>query len=116
MKLKLIDLLNSVEILEKLKNEKFEDGVTTFKIARNIKRVNEELSLFYQAKESILTEFGIKNNEKIPVEKRDEFTKAINNILAQTIDIDILQINPSKISGYSPMEILFIDWMLDLNS
>jgi hypothetical protein len=40
----------------------------------------------------------------------------MNDLLMQEVEINILTINPEKLSGYSPLEFLSIDWMLDLDA
>jgi hypothetical protein len=118
VKLKISELLNSTAILDKLMSEQFDDGLIAYKLARNIKLIDNELIHYEAARKALLEKHGEKNKDnklEVPVPKRDEFTKQLNEILAQEIDINILTINPEKLSCHSPLEFLSIEWMLEMN-
>jgi hypothetical protein len=105
VKIKLIDILNSIETLEKLNQERFEDGITSYRVARNIKNINIELEHIDKAKNMLIEKYGER-------EKRDTYNKEVNSLLEEEIELNILQISPAKLSGHSPMEFLSIYWML----
>ena len=118
MKLKLIDMLNANDILEKLSIIKFADGVTSYKLLRNIKNISAELTHFYEIKNKLIEQYGNKKNDgsyEVPVSNRDEFMKQLNELLQQEVEINVLTINPEKLSGYSPVDFLAIDWMITLD-
>jgi hypothetical protein len=115
VKIKLIDILNSIETLEKLNQERFEDGITSYRVARNIKNINIELEHIDKAKNMLIEKYGERDDKgamSIPKEKRDTYNKEVNSLLEEEIELNILQISPAKLSGHSPMEFLSIYWML----
>lgn len=95
MKIKLIDILNSREVLLKLANIKFEDEETTLKLLHNIKKINPELFNFDENKKRLT----------------DEYNKQMIEMLEKEIDINIQPIDPVKIFGFSAIELLSLDWL-----
>ena len=123
MNIKLITLLDSKMVLEKMGNSKEYDGVTNYKIARNISVVNPELTNFEKAQNELIEKYGAKLKDKDGNETKemkvtsvnmDIFAKEVTEILETEFDLDILLINPEKITGLSPFEMMAIDWMLKL--
>ena len=114
MKIKLFYILKSKDILEKLGSMKFDDGLTCYKIARNIKNINPELANFENIKKDLITKYGNKEGDNITVsqDNMDEYNKQINEILQQEIEINILPLSPEKLSGISPFDFLALDFML----
>ena len=115
MKIKLLDILNSKEVLIKLGDTSFSDGLTSYKIARNIKKINPEIETFEVSKKNLIQKYGKKegDTEPLPQKSIDEYNMQMNEILAQEVDIDVSFISPEKLSGISPFELMAIDWMLE---
>lgn len=115
MKIKLLDILNSKDVLIKLGDTVFNDGLTSYKIARNIKKVNPEIETFELAKKNLIEKYGKKegDTEPLPQKNIDEYNMQMNEILAQEVDIDVSFISPAKLSEISPFELMAIDWMLE---
>jgi hypothetical protein len=116
MKIKAIDILNSKEVLTKLGSVKFEDGITSYKLIRNIKNIGFEMDNLERAKAELFIKYGTRDKDttKIPDDKKDQFLKELNALLGMEVEIDILPISPEKISGFSPFELMPIDWMFEI--
>jgi len=115
VKIKLLDILNSKEVLKKLGDMAFNDGLVCYKIARNIKNINPEIENFEIIRKDLILKYGKKEGDTEPLsqENVDEYNKQINEILQQELEINILQIAPEKFSGISPVQLMSIDWMLE---
>ena len=121
MKVKLIDLLNSKLVLKKIGESKDYDGVTCYKISRNIDIANPEFArfekhqaeLFEKYAESTKDESG-EEIKRIPDEKTGDADKELFEIVESEIELDIMYINPEKLTGLSPLEMMAIYWMLKL--
>jgi hypothetical protein len=109
--------LNSEQTLDKLSKESLADGVTTYKLTRNIRVLTEEVVSFNEARQKLIERYGEKKEEsiEIPPSNRDAFLKELNELFNQEIDVNILTINPEKLPGHSPLEFLTVEWMLELS-
>lgn len=117
MKIRLVDILNSKDILNKLASIKLEDGVTSFKLAHNSNKINPELIAFEKIKEDLIITYGEKKEGdiiEVPQKNRDEYNKQIIKLLEQELELDILLIDPAKISGISPGELMPVEWLFKL--
>ncbi len=124
MKLKLLDILNSKNILEKLGERKDFDGLTTLKISRNIDKLNPERVKFDEVNRELIIKLGEKKEVEIEGKKEeryqvlptnmDEYFKQLNEILQQEMEIDILLLDPIKITGFSPLELMAVQWMFQI--
>jgi len=116
MKIKAIEILNSKDVLTKLGSTKFEDGITSYKLIRNIKNIGFELDNLERAKTEVFLKYGTKEKDttKIPNDKKDQFFKELNNLLGMEVEVDILLISPEKISDFSPFELMPVDWMFEI--
>jgi hypothetical protein len=117
VKIKLIDLINSREILIKLASSRLEDGLTSLKLARNTKNINAELKIFDDVRNNLLLKYGEKKENgmvEVSAFNAEEYNKQMKEILEQEIDIDILLLNPEKTPGFSAMELLPIEWIFEI--
>jgi|APFre7841882654_1041346.scaffolds.fasta_scaffold154422_1 hypothetical protein len=117
MKIKLSDILNSKTILEKLGSTKFEDGLIIYYLIKNIKNLSNEVDNFEKARISLVEKYGIKKENgisEVTQENKDIFNKEINAIVAEEVEVNIFPINPSKISGFTPFELMPIEWLLEV--
>ncbi|MCK9371386.1 hypothetical protein M0R04_15840 [Candidatus Dojkabacteria bacterium] len=121
MKVKLLDLLTSKPVLQMIGESKEYDGVTTYKIGRNIDVINPELirfeksqkDLFEKYSETVVDESG-EETKKIPDEKLNDANKDLEEITESEVELDIMYINPEKFGGLSAVEMMAIDFMLKL--
>jgi len=78
-KIKLLVLLNNKEIIEKLKNLKLSliGGDKVFQLRKNLKKMEEEIKLFDEAKEKYILENGVEaENGGFLIEGEEEIKKA----------------------------------------
>ena len=122
MKIKLFKLMNAKDTLQKMGETNFDDGVTCYKIARNISSLNPEFENFEKTKEGLIKNYGepTKNEETgedtgimVTDENMEEFQKQMKDILEQDIEVNIVPINPEKIKGFKPLELMLVEWMLE---
>ena len=116
MKIKLFHILNSKDALNILGAKSFDDGVTCYRLARNIKNLNIELDNFEKIRTELIKKYGEEKRDgeiEVRESNKNEYIKQLDAILQQEIDIDILLLNPSKIIGVSPFNLIPIDWMLN---
>jgi hypothetical protein len=116
MKLKLVDILNAKDIINKLGNMTFRDGATAYKMMRNIRNITPELKDFDIVKNQIMDKYGTKlpdGSIQIPANKKDEYFKDINKLIEEEIEVNISLINPDEITDFAPFELMIIEWMLE---
>jgi predicted glycosyl hydrolase (DUF1957 family) len=117
VKIKLLDILNSKEVLGEMGKKKDFDGLTSYKVARNIRNINIELENFEKVKTELIRKYGEKKeNGSIEVleSNKDEYLKQLSEILQEEINIDVMQISPEKLFGVSPFELMSLDWMIEI--
>ena len=116
MKIKLFYILNSKDTLNILGAKSFNDGATCYKLARNIKNINIELDNFEKIKTELVKKYGEEKedgNVQVTPSNKDEYIKELNTILQREININIFPLNPEKIIGASPFQLMSIDWLLE---
>jgi hypothetical protein len=116
MKVKLFNLLDSKNIIEKLGLMTFNDGVTSYRLYKNIKIIGAELEDIEKARLELVKRYGTpKENGDIEVldDKKDAYFKEFNIVLEQEVEINILPINPEKLSGISAFDLLLVEWMFE---
>lgn len=122
MKIKLFRILNSMKVLSELGKIKDFDGLTALKISRNTDKLEPEQIKFDKIHRELITKLGEKKAGATPEEdmiivtpeNRDEYSKQVNEMVEQEIEVDILLLDPTKINGFSPVEILSIEWMFEI--
>ena len=116
MKVKLLNIVNSKNAITKLGEKTSYDAKTAYRIARNIKEIISELENFEKAKGELFKKYGEKDGDDIKIKKEntDVFNKELSDILDIDVELDIIMINPEKLSGSSPFELLAVEWMLEL--
>ena len=121
MKIKLFKLINAKDTLQKMGETSFDDGVVCYKIARNISAVNPEFENFEKTREGLIKKYGEPTTDEetgadtgimVTPANMEEFQKQINEILQQDIEVNVTPINPEKIKGFKPLELMLVDWML----
>ena len=121
MKIKLFRILKARKILSELGERKDFDGLTSLQISRNIDKIEPEGIKFDKANNDLIIKLGEKKEVEIegkkeegyqvPPAKMDEYFKQLNEMTEIEIELDILLLDPARISGFSPMELLAIEWL-----
>ena len=115
MKVKLIVLLKSKDILAKVGEISFQDGLTGYRVYKNISNINKELENFDNFIKTLIEKYGEKqvDGSMKVVKYKDEYNKSLQPILEEEVEIEITKINPKTLGGLSPFEIMGIEWMLE---
>jgi len=118
MKTKLLDIMNSKEPLLKLLDKDIDDGTTSYRIGRNIKNLSSEWQNFEDSRISLVKKYGGEAKEdgsmEVLPENKGEYSKQINEILSQEIEVNVLPLNVEFLKGLSPISIMAIDWLLEI--
>lgn len=124
MKLKLIKLLNAQEGLQALANTKGLSSVVAYRIAKNVKALDEELNTYEETRKKLVEEKANKDEEGKPIIKDDKYdltnkalkevNKELNALLEEEVDIDIKELSLIDIdkAGLSALELSSIDFMI----
>jgi hypothetical protein len=123
VKIKLYNILyllnkDKTDILSKMGQTPFDDGVTTFRVMKNIQSIAAELNSFESVRQKMVEKLGIENKETQKIEilpntpQMEEYLKQMTAMSQEEIDINILLLNPAHLNGISPIELMQIDWML----
>lgn len=112
IKITIEELLNITPILRDLSNKPFK-GSITFKIARLMRELDREISLFEDARKSIIEKYGVKgedgsliffenNSIQIQEDKLQECNEEMKNLLITEIEINAEKIS---IEAFDDIEI-----------
>jgi len=121
MQLKLSEINNSRDVLEKFKDRQF-PSKTAYKIQKNIRLLDPEWAQFEILKNDLFQKYGESKDGtgflEIPLESRDEFYKEFQELMSQEIEIiGIMQIGLDELTfDMTPTDMLKIDWMIDIDS
>lgn len=117
IKLTINDLLNVIPILRELANKPFK-GAITFKIARLIRELNKEATLFEESRRVLIEKYGVRKEDgsfevledgtiKLQEDQIQECSEEMNTLLNTEIEInadkipaetfDNIEISPSQI-------------------
>lgn len=114
MKIKLIVLLKSKDILEKVGCISFKDGLTSYRVYKNISNINKELENLEHFMNTLIEKYGEKQDDgSTKIVKYDEYNKSLQPVLDEDVEIEITKINPETLNGLSPFDIMGIEWMLE---
>jgi len=120
MKLHLLNFLgllneDKTDILSRIGATTFSNGTTSWKVMRNIQIISGELLTLNSAVQKMNEAFEKKKAVAggTPDENtKGEYTRQMSKLLNQVIDVDIQEIPASELSGFSPIELIPIAWML----
>ena len=92
MKVKLIEVVNSSEAFGKIAQQPMKAAVS-FKVAKNIKKLSDELSVFEQSRGDLIRKFGKEDKEgNVAIEPNTkgmaEFQKELNDLLNVEVDLN----------------------------
>lgn len=127
--MKLLDILNSQSTLAELNNCKGLSSVTAYRIAKNIKLVNEELKVYNDQRIKLLENLANKDKDGKPIIKAENGTQEydltdenklklqeeVNKLLEEEINMDIKKVSLEQLdgAGLSPAQLSTIEYMLE---
>jgi hypothetical protein len=123
VKIKLYNILyllnkDGTDVLSKMAKTSFDDGVTIFRVMKNIQNIAAELKSFEAIRQGVVEKLGVENKETQKIEilpntpQMEEYLKQMNAMAQDEIDINIFMLNPEYLKGFTPVELMQIDWML----
>lgn len=129
MELTIKKLLNGKAALITLGNTKGLSSVIAYRIAKNIKVIDEELKTFEETRLNIVKEYSNKDKDGNPATKKDVngnevfdidnenmklLSQEIEKLQDEKVDIDIRQLSLEEIdkAELSPLELSSIDFMI----
>ena len=107
MKVKLIQVVNSSEAFSKIAQQPMKAAVS-FKVAKNIKKLSDELSVFEQSRGDLIRKFGKEDKEgNVAIEPNTkgmaEFQKELSDLL--NVEVDLNGFKKIKLSQLSKCEL-----------
>lgn len=117
-------IVNSIEALKNLSCKEF-DVKTSFKIAKNIKVIDEISNIFVEEKRKLVSKYGTKDKEgnlkvddhgvaEIDKDNLEEWNRSYAELLEIENDIDIEKIKLSDLDiKVSPQELLAVEYMIE---
>ena len=129
MELAIKNLLNGKSTLVVLGNTKGLSSVIAYRIAKNIKAIDEELKIFEETRINLVKEYANKDEDGNPITKKDEtgnevfdienekmklLSQEIEKLQDEKVNIDIKQLSLEEIdkAELSPLELSSIDFMI----
>lgn len=127
IKVKISDLLNSVETLQKLSKKDFKAKLA-WQVARLLKSAEAEIQAFNETRMNLINKFGEKdeNNElitdekgncKIPNENVDTFTNELNELLDNEVEINANKIKMEQLEeiDFTPSDMATLEPFIDMD-
>lgn len=130
MELTIKSLLNGKGALIELGNKKGLASVVAYRIAKNIKAIDNELETYEKTRVNLVKEYANKDEAGNPITKKDDngnnmfdinnenmktLAEEIENLQNEIIDIELKKLTLEDIdsAGLSPLEMSSIDFMLE---
>jgi len=124
MKIKNEVLVNSVQVLSKLNNAELPVKVS-YKLAKNIKNIEKELSIYEEEKQKLINKYSEKDEEgkskvnengMINILDVENWNKDIKELLEIEVEINVEKINIDELAKsdlkLTPAELILIDYMI----
>jgi len=108
MKVKLGQIVNSVEALNKVAQQPMKAAVS-FRVAKNLKQLSEELAVYEQSRGDLIRKYGKENEEdgsfaiKPDSKELPLFQKEMNELLS--VDVDLNGFKKIKLTQLSKCEL-----------
>ena len=107
MKVKLVQIVNSTEAMNKIATQPMKAAVS-FKVAKNLKKLSEELAVFEQSRGDLIRKYGKEDEEgNVAIEPKTkgmtEFQKELSELL--NVDVDLNGFKKIKLSQLSKCEL-----------
>ena len=124
---KISDLLNSTETLQKLAQKDFKAKLA-WSIARLLKAAETEIQSFNETRMNLIKKYGEKDengelvtddkgNCKIENENIDEFTKELNELIETTVEINANKIKMDLLEDidFTPSDMAMLEPFIDMD-
>lgn len=127
--MKIINILNSKNVLTELANCKALSATAAYRIAKNIKLANTEIEIYEEQRMKLLEKYADKDEDGNPVstehdgmkeyQMSDENKKRlyvdINALLREDSDVEFKKIKLDQLDGanLSPIDLMNIEYMID---
>ena len=119
MKVKLLQIVNSVEALNKLAAQPMK-AVTSFEVSRNLKKISDELAIYEQSRSDLIRKFGKEDDEgqigiKPDTKEMENFQKELGDLVNIEVDLNgFKQIKLKHLSKceLSPMEMSSLEFAI----
>lgn len=128
IKIKLSDLVNSIEGLRSLGQKELK-AKPAYRVGKTIKAVEGELTVFNQTRQELIQKYGEKKedgqlntdengNVKIPLDVISEFNKQMQELLNEEIELNVNLIALDDIEelNFTPTEMAQIEPFVDIES
>lgn len=124
IKLTISEILNAAPVLTKLTNQTF-SGAATFKIARLLKALDKEITIFEETRTKMVQDYGEKDEKGVLIEKDgnihvmpdkiETFNNEINALLKSEVEINSekLSIDYFENIELTPMEASLIEVVVE---
>lgn len=119
------DLLNVIPVLRELSNKPFK-GATTFKIARLMREIDKESTLFEESRQKLAEKFGARDEDnqlviledgsiKLQEDRITECNEEMMNLLATEIEINADKIPASAFDDIeiTPTQVMAVDVLIE---
>jgi hypothetical protein len=117
MKIKMSQILNSVDTLKNLSLQKFPLSVL-FKLHKDYLEVEAVIKLFEEKRKELFEKFGVPDKEKgvmtIPDENQSSYMQEINALLDEEVDINIQKVDLPPTFEMSVAELNQIDYLVNI--
>ena len=116
MEVKLNDVLNSVEVVRNLAQENV-PAVVSFRIAKAIRAINEEIDMFEAEKAKLVQKYGepYEGGIRVAEDKQDDFQKEISQLLNESVTLEVSKLKLKDIEHVQlkPIDMMTIDFLIE---
>ena len=118
MQIRLHDIINSKEALQKLLDEKFPIGIT-WKIKENLKLIEPKYNTYEELRSQLIIEKYGEEDKKVPgnwsvkPSMMREFTNELDTLRAEMVDIPIVKVKLPSDTKISASSLYLLEWMID---
>ena len=125
IKITMNELLNVIPVLRELSTKSFK-GATTFKIARLVRELDKETTLFEESRQKLAEKYGVRKEDgsldimedgtvKLQEDKIQECNEEILNLLTTEIEInaDKIAVEAFEDIEISPSQVIAMDALIE---
>lgn len=116
MKLTMLEIIQSVGTLQKLVTVQLPVKVS-YRLNKNLRKISEEIVDYEKTREQLLQKYGT-GDGGIPEENLAEAEAELSKLLAEEVEIDIMQISPEDMGDttMSIQEVNLVNYLFDENA
>ena len=118
MKLSVSQIVNSVPVLNKLKDEQLPVKLS-YRVGRILEKFAKEYNLFEDTRLSLVKKYGVENtdgNFEVAEDKRSQFFKDLSDVLQEEVELSIplipLEMFPNS-SLITPQDMVYISFLIE---